>query len=77
MVQLMSSKKSSVKLEVEESLEDQLGPLHKRSKLDSSLQVLLHFPFNFLSNQAEVFFFVFLLYISYDGIRLRGLVLQL
>ncbi|KAJ9129315.1 hypothetical protein P3X46_033883 [Hevea brasiliensis] len=40
MVQLMSTKKSSVKVEVEESLEDQLGPIHKRSKLDSSLQMI-------------------------------------
>lgn len=34
MVQLMSSgKKSAVKLELHDSLEDQLGPLKKRSKL--------------------------------------------
>lgn len=40
MVQLMSSgKRVGVKLEVEEALEDGLAPLHKRSKLDPSLQV--------------------------------------
>ncbi|OMO73958.1 hypothetical protein COLO4_26778 [Corchorus olitorius] len=39
MVQMMSSgKKVSVKLELEEALEDELAPLHKRSKLDPSLQ---------------------------------------
>ncbi|KAK6267785.1 hypothetical protein QUC31_011945 [Theobroma cacao] len=39
MVQLMSSgKRVGVKLEVEEALEDGLAPLHKRSKLDPSLQ---------------------------------------
>ncbi|KAJ7962726.1 ATP-dependent DNA helicase [Quillaja saponaria] len=37
MVQLMKSEcLKKVKLELDDSLEDQLGPLHKRSKLDSS-----------------------------------------
>ncbi|CAK7336344.1 unnamed protein product [Dovyalis caffra] len=42
MVQLMSSlgKKAAVKLEAEDSLEDQLSPLHKRSKLDPSLRAM-------------------------------------
>jgi hypothetical protein len=48
MVQIMNSgmdsdpknwKRVSVKEEVEDPLEEQLGPLHKRSKLDPSLQV--------------------------------------
>jgi hypothetical protein len=48
MVQIMNSgmdsdpkcrKKVGVKEEVEDSLEEQLRPLHKRSKLDPSLQV--------------------------------------
>ncbi|KAJ8774213.1 hypothetical protein K2173_009644 [Erythroxylum novogranatense] len=41
MVQIMNSssgKRAAVKLEVEESLEDQLGPLNKSCKLDYSLQ---------------------------------------
>ncbi|XP_011034582.1 PREDICTED: uncharacterized protein LOC105132669 isoform X2 [Populus euphratica] len=42
MVQLMTSfsRKAAVKLEADDSLEDQLSPLHKRSKLDPSLQVM-------------------------------------
>ncbi|KAJ7009872.1 hypothetical protein NC653_000547 [Populus alba x Populus x berolinensis] len=42
MVQSMSSlsRKAAVKLEADDSLEDQLSPLHKRSKLDPSLQVM-------------------------------------
>lgn len=51
MVQLMN--KVGMKLEVDESLEleDQLGPLHKRSKQDPSLhlQVSIFFPFCFLT----------------------------
>ena len=44
MVQLMSSlsRKAAVKLEADDSLEDQLSPLHKRSKLDLSSQVSLY-----------------------------------
>ena len=44
MVQSMSSisRKAAVKLEADDSLEDQLSPLHKRSKLDPSLQVSLY-----------------------------------
>lgn len=77
MVQLMGSfgNKAAVKLEVEEdSLEDQLSPLHKRSKLDSSLQVSLRFlyiyiffllPFQFPSNQTKFsFFFFFFMYLD-------------
>ncbi|KAI5600638.1 hypothetical protein POPTR_001G041800v4 [Populus trichocarpa] len=43
MVQSMSSlsRKASVKLEADDSLEDQLSPLHKRSKLDPCLQVII------------------------------------
>ncbi|KAJ4838844.1 hypothetical protein Tsubulata_033027 [Turnera subulata] len=45
MVQLMASVgKTTVKLEVDDSLEDQLTPLHKRSRLDSSLQGALCSP---------------------------------
>ncbi|KAG5227792.1 Homeobox protein [Salix suchowensis] len=42
MVQLMSSlsRKAAVKLEADDSSEDQLSPLHKRSKLDLSSQVM-------------------------------------
>uniref|UniRef100_A0A2C9W1D7 TRF2/HOY1 PH-like domain-containing protein n=1 Tax=Manihot esculenta TaxID=3983 RepID=A0A2C9W1D7_MANES len=38
--QLMSAKKSSLELQAEDFMEDQLSPLHKRSKLDSSLQMM-------------------------------------
>ncbi|KDP41944.1 hypothetical protein JCGZ_26962 [Jatropha curcas] len=48
MVQLM--RKSAVKLELEDSFEDQLGPLHKRFKLDSSLQMI---PASSLYNPLE------------------------
>ncbi|XP_065865365.1 uncharacterized protein [Euphorbia lathyris] len=37
MVQLMNTKKPFIKLEVEDSFENHLRPLHKRCKLDSSL----------------------------------------
>lgn len=54
--QLMSAKKSSLELQAEDFMEDQLSPLHKRSKLDSSLQVSLPFPSYFLGNQTKVWF---------------------
>lgn len=42
MVQIMSPRKVAVKLDADESFDTQLGPIHKRLKLDSVPQVQVH-----------------------------------